>query len=93
MNRKLCHIADEKDDGKKLSEILKRRFGVSEMLLRRMKRIENGILLNGKSVYTIDIAHTGDRIEVIIEPEERGSDSVVPTEGELDILFENEDIL
>ncbi len=93
MNRKLCHIADEKDDGKKLSEILKRRFGVSEMLLRRMKRIENGILLNGKSVYTIDIAHTGDIIEVIIEPEERGSDNVVPTEGELDILFENEDIL
>ncbi len=93
MNRKLCHIADEKDDGKKLSEILKRRFGVSEMLLRRMKRIENGILLNGKSVYTIDVAHKGDLIEVIIEPEERGSDNVVPTEGELDILFENEDIL
>ena len=76
MNRKLYHIADEKDDGKKLSEILKKRFGVSEMLLRRMKRIENGILLNGKSVYTIDIAHTGDSIEVIIEPEEEGSDSV-----------------
>ncbi|MBQ6846000.1 MAG: RluA family pseudouridine synthase [Oscillospiraceae bacterium] len=93
MNRKLYHIADEKDDGKKLSEILKYRFGVSEMLLRRMKRIENGILLNGKSVYTIDRAHIGDSIEVIIEPEEKGSDSVVPTEGELDIKFENEDIL
>ncbi len=93
MNRKLCHIADEKDDGKRLSEILKRRFGVSEMLLRRMKRIENGILLNGKSVYTIDVAHKGDSIEVIIEPDEKGSESVVPTEGELDILFENEDVL
>ncbi len=93
MNRKLYHIADENDDGKKLSEILKKRFGVSEMLLRRIKRIENGILLNGKSVYTIDIAHTGDEIDVVIEPEEKGSDSVVPTEGELDILFENEDIL
>lgn len=93
MNRKLYHIADENDDGKKLSEILKKRFGVSEMLLRRIKRIENGILLNGKSVYTIDIAHIGDEIEVIIEPEEKGSDNVVPTEGELDVLFENEDIL
>ena len=93
MNRKLYHIADEQDDGKKLSEILKKRFGVSEMLLRRMKRIENGILLNGRSVYTIDTARIGDEIEVIIEPEEKGSDSVVPTEGELDIRFENEDIL
>lgn len=93
MNRKLYHIADERDDGKKLSEILKYRFGVSEMLLRRMKRLENGILLNGKSVYTIDRAYVGDSIEVIIEPEEKGSDNVVPTEGKLDIRFENEDIL
>ena len=93
MNRKLYHIADEQDDGKRLSEILKKRFGVSEMLLRRMKRIENGIILNGKSVYTIDVAHKGDSIEVIIEPEEKGSPNVVPTEGKLDIRFENEDIL
>ncbi len=93
MLRKLCHTADEQDDGKKLSEILKRRFGVSEMLLRRIKRCENGLLLNGKSVYTIDIAHKGDKIEAILEEESRGSDSVVPTEGKLDIRFENEDIL
>ncbi|MBQ5778013.1 MAG: RluA family pseudouridine synthase, partial [Oscillospiraceae bacterium] len=81
------------DDGKQLSEILKRRFGVSEMLLRRIKRIENGILLNGKSVYTIDIAHTGDSIEVILEPAEKSSPGVVPTKGELSILYENEDVL
>lgn len=93
MLRKLIHTADERDDGKTLSEILKRRFGVSEMLLRRMKRTENGILLNKKPVYTIDTAHTGDLIEAVIEEENRGSDGVVPTEGKLDILFENEDIL
>lgn len=93
MLRKLCHTADEQDDGKQLSEILKRRFGVSEMLLRRIKRCENGLLLNGKSVYTIDIAHKGDKIEVVLEEESRGSDGVVPTEGTLDIRFENEDIL
>lgn len=93
MLRKLCHTADERDDGKQIGEILRRRFGVSAMLLRRMKRIEGGILLNGKSVYTIDIAHTGDKIEAVLEEEEHGSESVVPTEGELDIRFENEDIL
>lgn len=93
MLRKLCHTADERDDGKQVGEILRRRFGVSAMLLRRIKRIEDGILLNGKSVYTIDIAHTGDKIEAVLEEEERGSESVVPTKGELDIRFENEDIL
>ncbi|MBR5542665.1 MAG: RluA family pseudouridine synthase [Oscillospiraceae bacterium] len=93
MLRKLCHTVDADDDGKKLSEILRQRFGVSAMLLRRIKRTENGLLLNGKSVYTIDVAHTGDRIEAILEDENTGSDAVVPTEGELDILFENEDIL
>lgn len=93
MLRKLCHIADEADSGKRISEILKRRFGVSEMLLRRMKRLEGGILLNGKPVYTVDVANAGDYIEVIVEPRELGSESVVPTEGELDIRFENEDVL
>ncbi len=93
MLRKLVYTADENDSGKKLSEILKRRFGVSEMLLRRMKRTENGILLNKKPVYTIDTAQAGDLIEVIIEEENRASNGVVPSEGKLDILFENEDIL
>ncbi len=93
MLRKLCHIADAEDSGKQLSEILKRRFGVSEMLLRRIKRTENGILLNGKNVYTIDVVSVGDKIEVILEPEEKSSPGVVPTEGELDILYENEDVL
>ncbi len=93
MLRKLCHIADGEDNGKTLSEILKRRFGVSEMLLRRIKRTENGILLNGKSVYTIDIVSTGDKIEVILEPEEKSSPGVVATEGDLEILYENEDVL
>ncbi len=93
MLRKLCHTADLSDDGKQLAEILRNRFGVSRMLIRRMKGLDDGILLNGKRVYTIDTVKCGDKIEVVIEPEETGSDSVVPVEGELDIRFENEDIL
>ncbi len=93
MLRKLVHTADEKDCGKPIAEILKRRFGVSEMQLRRIRRTENGLLLNGESVYTIDTVKAGDEIEVILEPEERESSGVVPTKGELDILYENEDVL
>lgn len=93
MLRKLLHIADTKDDGKPIAEILKRRFGVSEMQLRRIRRTERGLLKNGEEVYTIDTVRAGDKIEVILEPEERESTGVVPTEGKLDILFENEDVL
>ena len=93
MLRKLVHTADSKDDGKSLADILKRRFGVSEMQLRRIRRTEDGLLLNGENVYTIDTARLGDKIEVILEPEERASSGVVPTKGELDILYENEDVL
>jgi len=93
MLRKLLHTADFKDDGKPIAEILKRRFGVSEMQLRRIRRTERGLLLNGEEVYTIDTVKVGDEIEVILEPEERASAGVVPTKGELDILYENEDVL
>lgn len=93
MLRKLFHTADLRDDGKPIAEILKRRFGVSEMQLRRIRRTERGLLLNDEEVYTIDSVNAGDKIEVILEPEERASAGVVPTKGELDILFENEDVL
>ena len=52
-----------------------------------------GLLKNGEEVYTIDTVVEGDTIEVILEPEERVSTGVVPSKGELDILFENEDVL
>ncbi len=93
MLRKLFHTVDASEDGKQIGEILKRRFQIATKLLNRIKKIENGLLLNGRSVYTIDIAHEGDKIEVILEAEERASDGVVATEGELDILYENEDVL
>lgn len=93
MLRKLTYIVECADDGKKVSDILKQRFGVSGMLINRIKKTENGLLINGKSVYAIDIAHTGDVIDAILEEEGRASEMVVATEGELDVLFENEDIL
>lgn len=93
MLRKLFHTVDAADDGRPIGEILKKRFHIATKLLNRIKKIENGLLLNGKNVYTIDIAHEGDEIEVILEAEERASDGVVATEGELDILYENEDVL
>ncbi len=93
MLRKLLHTADSRDDGMRLADILKKRFGVSEMLLRRIKRNPSGLLLNGEPVFTTVRAKDGDFIEVILEERERASSGVVPTEGELDIRFENEDIL
>ncbi|MBQ8003723.1 MAG: RluA family pseudouridine synthase [Oscillospiraceae bacterium] len=93
MLRKLTCTVEECDGGKTVGELLRLRFGVSAGLLRRMKRTKDGILVNGKSVYTIDTVNGGDVVEAVLEEQEHGSDSVVPTKGELDILFENEDIL
>ncbi len=93
MLRKLLHTADSEDDGKRLCDILKQRFGVSEMLLHRIKRNPQGLLLNGKPVFTIATVNAGDYMEIILEERERASEGIVPVEGNLDIRFENEDIL
>ena len=85
MLRKLLHTADAKDNGKPIAEILKRRFAVSEMQLRRIRRTEKGLLKNGEEVYTIDTVVAGDAIEVILEPEERASSGVVRTAFALSI--------
>lgn len=93
MLRKLLHTADSEDDGKRLCDILRQRFGVSGMLLSRIKRNPQGLLLNGSPVFTVATVHAGDYMEIILEERERASDGIVPVEGELDIRFENEDIL
>ena len=54
-------IIKEKDNGKKLGEVLLQR-GVSRRLITRLKRTPNGITRNGEIIRTIDTVSNGDVI-------------------------------
>lgn len=77
-------------DGMDAGMFLRKYCAVSARLLTRLKRTENGITRNGKLLRSIDTVNSGDVITLKFPDEEL---SVEPTEGKLDILFEDKNIL
>lgn len=77
-------------DGMNAGIFLRKYCSVSARLLTRLKRTENGITRNGKLLRSIDTVNAGDVIMLKFPDEEI---SVEPTEGILDILFENKNVL
>ncbi len=90
--KKEIEISIEKEsEGKKIEHILKVKAGLSETLIRRLKRTEGGILLNGKPAKIIEKVSFGDLIKVAVT--EKSSQNIIPVKTPLDIIYEDEDIL
>lgn len=90
MYRVIEYSVGEQYDGMKIFTFLKYKNGFSTKLIRTIKNTENGILLNGNFAKTIELIHTGDTLRVLIPSDDGG---IEPVECELDIVYEDEDIL
>ena len=83
---------DASYENKTLLSFIKTELRLSHRLLSRLKRTENGILVNGKNVTVRYILKSGDVLEMAdgdIEP----SETVEPVDISVDIIYESEDIL
>lgn len=85
------YTVEEAYHGRMLRDYL-RTIGISAALLARLKRREDGILLNGTRVTVRAVLSRGDVLELAIE-DSASPEHVVPTEMPLDILFEDADLL
>ena len=65
-------------------------FGVSSALLTKLKQTEIGITLNGSFAKAIEQMKTGDILQISIESKGHMPE---PSDTEIDILYEDEDIL
>lgn len=88
--RHIEFVIDESYNGKKVNVYLRSCAKLSARLVNTLKRVENGITLNGSHIRTVDIIHTGDVLAVNI-PED--SSEIEPIEFPLDIVYEDDDIL
>ena len=66
--------------------------GYSAALIRRLRHTEQSILKNGSPVYTTYRLDEGDSLAVTL-PEEHGSENIVPVPIDLDIRYEDRDLL
>lgn len=79
-------------DGIKAGIFIKTEMEASSALIKRLKKSEDGIKINGKRAYTNEILHTGDEVEINFE-DESPSENIIPTKGDIDIIYEDGDLL
>lgn len=78
--------------GVKVDTLLKKHLGLSGTVVRRIKWLSDGILVDGRRVNTRFVPQTGQVLSVRLSDPERRS-GIVPAPGPLDIVYEDEDII
>lgn len=88
--RRIDYVITSEFDGHKVLWYLRGEAKLSARLVASLKTIPEGILLNSEHIRTVDRIHTGDVLTVNI-PE--GESTAEAREGELDVVYEDEDLL
>ncbi len=89
----IIHIT-EAYEGRVLRSYLKLTLGLSSAVLAKMKNREDGIRVNGRRVTVRHILHAGDVLELSDrDTAETASERVIPAEGPLEVLYEDDDII
>jgi 23S rRNA pseudouridine1911/1915/1917 synthase len=78
--------------GRTVDILLKRKMGLSGTVVRRVKWLPDGILVDGQRVNTRFVPQAGQVLSVRLSDPERRS-GIVSAPGPLDIRYEDEDVL
>ena len=78
--------------GTRVDTLLKKRLGLSGTVVRRVKWLPEGILVDGQRVNTRFCPAAGQVLSVQLSDPERRS-GIVPAPGPIDIVFEDEDVI
>lgn len=93
MKRQLLYTILPTDEGQRVELLLKNRLFLSAKSIRRAKFLDDGIMLDGHRVFTTHIAKSGQLLSFNLESDEDRSENILPVRGELDIVYEDLDLL
>ncbi|MEG1460106.1 MAG: RluA family pseudouridine synthase [Oscillospiraceae bacterium] len=93
MERILRFTAEARQKGRTLRQIMEKEYGMSVSLIRRMKRREGAVLVDGVPQFLSFKLSEGEKITLIIDDGSSFSETIVPKSHPLSIVFEDEDIL
>ncbi len=102
--RILEYKVDNSYDGKKIHDILKEELNLSAREIARCKKFDDGVLLSRYIENTdsyesfsfarvIEKVHERDLLKIKIYEDNDNSSEIVPAEGEIDIVYEDEDLI
>ena len=90
--RRLTLIVSPDQAGQKVDTLLRRAMGLSGTVIRRIKWLEDGILLDGARVTTGTRVQAAQALSARLSSPGRGG-GVAPAPGPLDIVYEDADLL
>ena len=90
--RRLDWVVPPECEGTRVDTLLKRHMNLSGTVVRRIKWLEDGILVDGVRVNTRFVPKAGQTLSVRLSDPERLS-GIVPTPGPLDIVYEDADLI
>ena len=88
---KLNLIVTSQDHAKTVKQLLKGNMHISERLIKQMK-FSGRILLNMVPVHVNAVVKEGDLLEAVVESEEY-NENIIPETMDLDILYEDENLI
>ncbi len=83
----------EAEKGWNIQRILRERLGLSKREISRCKQFEDGMTVEGEKVLTTDPARPGAVLQVVLHEDLAGAELVIPVDGPLSILYEDEDLI
>ena len=89
MNRILTYRIEENTD----IENFLRKLGFSKKQISALKFRENGIRVNGSRRRVTEKLQPGDLLEILVEEEGKSSSQLIPAEGMVSVLYEDEDLM
>ncbi|MEQ2442071.1 RluA family pseudouridine synthase [Pseudoflavonifractor sp. CLA-AP-H29] len=90
--RRLNLTVTPEQTGWKVDELLRGPLALSGTVIRRVKWLEDGILLDGVRAMVGDRVRAGQVLSVVVGDTEV-SDAIVPAPGPLDIVYRDQDVL
>lgn len=91
MKRVYTVVIEKEYHLKTIKDFLRQALNASSSLIKKLKK-NNGIYLNNKQAIVTQIMNKGDILTLILE-EESAFSNIIKTEGNLNIIYEDDDIL
>lgn len=93
MERILTVEIKKEYEGCTIKNILLNKLGISHKMITLLKRREDGITINKSLAFVTAVVHAGDILILKLEEKDDCSKDIVPTQGSLDIVYEDCDML
>lgn len=92
MSRRLTHIITQEEDGIRVDAVLRHALGLTGSVIRRVKWLPDGILLDGQKTYPNVLVTTGQTLDVAVDDPGRRA-NILPAPGPLDIVYEDDHLV